>query len=268
MQHQDSVGLWLRSILHFTTIVAGLAFFWIAAAHPDLFEDLNRKDSHEGAGLVENLTVLVLLPAIAWALMTVVRWRSPRPMQWIRLWLTLWTLACVYFAGEECSWGQWYFGWSTPEVLATLNDQGETNLHNTKFVARPETSRPGGDVHHRSWPDRARCAAPETPRRIELEFAGFVDSCAKPVLVGCGMVSGAARFRIRPAVRLCAAGQLGIARTGDRVVPFAVSDFISGAVSRAECSKGSVHSAQDQCESGNRHRLIHRMIAATGTNQN
>lgn len=73
MQHQDSIGFWFRSIIHFTTIVAGLAFIWIAAVHPDLFEELNRKDSHEGAGLVENLTVLVLLPAIAWALMTVVR---------------------------------------------------------------------------------------------------------------------------------------------------------------------------------------------------
>lgn len=130
MQHQDSIGFWFRSIIHFTTIVAGLAFIWIAAVYPDLFEELNRKDSHEGAGLVENLTVLVLLPAIAWALMTVVRWRSPRPTQWIQLWLALWTLACVYFAGEECSWGQWYFGWNTPEVLAALNDQGETNLHN------------------------------------------------------------------------------------------------------------------------------------------
>lgn len=42
----------------------------------------------------------------------------------------MWTLACIYFAGEECSWGQWYFGWETPEAMAELNDQSETNLHN------------------------------------------------------------------------------------------------------------------------------------------
>src|SRR5262249_27594846 len=37
----------------------------------------------------------------------------------------------LYFAGEECSWGQNYFGWSTPESWSKINDQHETNLHNT-----------------------------------------------------------------------------------------------------------------------------------------
>ncbi|MDZ7735000.1 MAG: hypothetical protein U5P41_01795 [Gammaproteobacteria bacterium] len=35
-----------------------------------------------------------------------------------------------YFAGEEVSWGQHFFDWQTPEELATINDQRETNLHN------------------------------------------------------------------------------------------------------------------------------------------
>jgi hypothetical protein len=39
-------------------------------------------------------------------------------------------LACVYFAGEELSWGQWYVGWETPQALRSVNRQGETNLHN------------------------------------------------------------------------------------------------------------------------------------------
>src|SRR3546814_15941194 len=34
-------------------------------------------------------------------------------------------------AGEEASWGQHYAGWLTPENWQALNDQGETNLHNT-----------------------------------------------------------------------------------------------------------------------------------------
>jgi hypothetical protein len=38
-------------------------------------------------------------------------------------------LAAFFFAGEEISWGQTYFGWETPEDhLAS-----ETNLHNTGF---------------------------------------------------------------------------------------------------------------------------------------
>src|SRR3546814_9825984 len=31
----------------------------------------------------------------------------------------------------EASWGQHYAGWLTPENWQALNDQGETNLHNT-----------------------------------------------------------------------------------------------------------------------------------------
>src|SRR3546814_4167282 len=34
-------------------------------------------------------------------------------------------------AGEEASWGQHYAGWLTPDNWQALNDQGETNLHNT-----------------------------------------------------------------------------------------------------------------------------------------
>lgn len=40
-------------------------------------------------------------------------------------------VCCVYVAGEEASWGQHYFGWSTGEGWSEINDQQETNLHNT-----------------------------------------------------------------------------------------------------------------------------------------
>ncbi|MEQ9490671.1 MAG: hypothetical protein RIM72_16945 [Alphaproteobacteria bacterium] len=33
-------------------------------------------------------------------------------------------------AGEEWSWGQHFFNWQTPEWLASVNKQRETNLHN------------------------------------------------------------------------------------------------------------------------------------------
>jgi hypothetical protein len=41
------------------------------------------------------------------------------------------TLACVYIAGEERSWGQQLMGWGTPDWVKEVNDQHETNLHNT-----------------------------------------------------------------------------------------------------------------------------------------
>jgi hypothetical protein len=39
-------------------------------------------------------------------------------------------VAAVFIAGEEISWGQRILGWATPEELALLNNQGETNIHN------------------------------------------------------------------------------------------------------------------------------------------
>lgn len=41
------------------------------------------------------------------------------------------TLCCLYVTGEEISWGQHIFDWGTPEYWNTINDQGETNLHNS-----------------------------------------------------------------------------------------------------------------------------------------
>ena len=47
------------------------------------------------------------------------------------VWILLGLLGSVYMAGEEASWGQHYAGWLTPEHWQAINDQGETNLHNT-----------------------------------------------------------------------------------------------------------------------------------------
>ena len=52
------------------------------------------------------------------------------PTKRLRIWMLLTTLGCVYFAGEELSWGQHLFGWGTPPALEAINDQEETNLHN------------------------------------------------------------------------------------------------------------------------------------------
>lgn len=49
----------------------------------------------------------------------------------LRLWIFCAAAGCFYIAGEEISWGQWVFGWVTPEFWAGVNDQHETNLHNT-----------------------------------------------------------------------------------------------------------------------------------------
>lgn len=85
--------------------------------------------AHE-KGLVEHATVICLLPAVVCGLM-ILRRRRELPARRLAVWIAILTLGALYFAGEECSWGQNYFHWSTPATWSAVNDQNETNLHNT-----------------------------------------------------------------------------------------------------------------------------------------
>jgi len=80
-------------------------------------------------GFVETLTAVFLAGAVFFGL-AALRRRASLPAGWLGVWLGLFVLGCVYFLGEEISWGQHWFGWATPEGLAGINEQGETNLHN------------------------------------------------------------------------------------------------------------------------------------------
>lgn len=104
-----------------------------------LFTQMLAKD-HEG-GVVEILTVLLLLPGIYAGIRILLRWRHVLANRLAEGWVLVWTLAMIYFAGEEISWGQWFFFWETPETFARLNDQRETNLHNMSswFDQKPRT---------------------------------------------------------------------------------------------------------------------------------
>lgn len=81
-------------------------------------------------GLVENLTVLLLMGVILGSLYLIRRYRDVLHLT-PRLFLFFFCLGGIYFAGEEASWGQHWFGWETGEYFAAINDQHETNLHNT-----------------------------------------------------------------------------------------------------------------------------------------
>jgi hypothetical protein len=48
----------------------------------------------------------------------------------LRVFAVIFAVGAVYWAGEEVSWGQHFFGWLTPEGWSAMNDQQETNLHN------------------------------------------------------------------------------------------------------------------------------------------
>ena len=81
-------------------------------------------------GVIEALHVVLPLTAMGLSLWLLSRQRVRRS-GWLTLWISLAALGSFYIAGEEASWGQHFFHWATPEGWQSINDQGETNLHNT-----------------------------------------------------------------------------------------------------------------------------------------
>ena len=81
-------------------------------------------------GALESVHVLIPLASLVLACrMLALAQVRRQPLLWI--WLALAALGTFYIAGEEASWGQNYLGWETSEGWRALNDQNETNLHNT-----------------------------------------------------------------------------------------------------------------------------------------
>jgi hypothetical protein len=73
----------------------------------------------------QNLSLLIAL-----LLMIRLAFITTTPM--VRAWMIFVALGTFYLLGEEASWGQHYFGWETGGIFAEINDQNETNIHNTQ----------------------------------------------------------------------------------------------------------------------------------------
>ena len=133
-----NIPAWWWAGLPLAMLLLTVAAFF---ASPDYLQMLIRKDTGpDGGGIAEHATVLVLLPGILAGAAVLLHYRTQLP-HWLTGWVLAWTLACIYFAGEEASWGQHYLHWGTPDLLQAVNDQQETNLHNigTWFDQKPRT---------------------------------------------------------------------------------------------------------------------------------
>jgi len=81
--------------------------------------------------IVEWITVAGFLGA---AIMAGMMWRFRGSMSGrTLLYFTGWAIFLFVCVGEELSWGQRLFEFSTPESVAALNEQNEFNLHNLEF---------------------------------------------------------------------------------------------------------------------------------------
>lgn len=101
---------------------------FVASAYFLQWLELDRNYLFSEYGVYELLTFVFLLLAII-ACMRLLFCSIAYGL--FRLWIALLLMGAVYFAGEEISWGQHFFAWQTPPGWQAVNDQGETNLHNT-----------------------------------------------------------------------------------------------------------------------------------------
>lgn len=87
-------------------------------------------DMHSEGGSHEILQFFVITFALLMALagLARVQWSTQK---WLGVWFGVAAFCCLYVAGEEISWGQHVFYWETSEHWARINDQNETNFHNT-----------------------------------------------------------------------------------------------------------------------------------------
>lgn len=86
-------------------------------------------------GVVEWLQFGILLVLIGtYAILARRLWRADR--RGLAVFYALCSLAALFIAGEEISWGQRILGFATPDGLDALNAQGETNLHNIGLVTK------------------------------------------------------------------------------------------------------------------------------------
>ena len=96
-------------------------FSYLNVTDPWSYDALNLED-----GWTENLTAVLLFLASLLLFATAAQGRKPsHPRIYV-----LGGIALMFAAGEEISWGQRIFDWTTPDLLQDLNAQGETNLHN------------------------------------------------------------------------------------------------------------------------------------------
>ncbi len=114
-----------------------LFFGYLSVADPWGYHALTKED-----GWVEYLTVVWLLLAGLMLLATALAERN-----FLRRCIyVLGSIAFVFAAGEEISWGQRILGFATPDFLLDLNTQGEFNVHNISTGGFERIYRDGTQV--------------------------------------------------------------------------------------------------------------------------
>ncbi len=121
MQRRIPAFFWLYVPAILIIIQIGIEIFVPKAFLPALHSE---SGPHEFLQSLLSFSSVLLAAYLLWR----VNWKTQK---WVGYAVIAAMLGSFYIAGEEISWGQHILNWSTPEYWAHVNDQGETNLHNT-----------------------------------------------------------------------------------------------------------------------------------------
>ncbi len=159
---------------------------------------------HSESGPHEFVQFIIIFLAFIVSI-TMLRLVNVKRDPWLVGWIGLAALSCFYVAGEEVSWGQHIMNWSTPDYWNQLNDQGETNLHNTS-----------------SWLD-------QKPRLI-LEIGVIIGGIIIPILMRVKPSTLPARFNIiYPSGLLSVTAGIFLAlKIADKADVFGIQLFVRG----------------------------------------
>lgn len=111
------------------TVIVPIIFFLFLLSVDRSFPNFLPGLTGSELGLVESLQALLLMGAVGIAGSLLLRGLTCP--HWVKGWIAAGMLGSLYVFLEEISYGQHYFNWNTPEYWQTINDQNETNLHNT-----------------------------------------------------------------------------------------------------------------------------------------
>ncbi len=114
-------------IIPIILVIIGFGSLISSYLYPDFFEAMVIED-----GPIENLTVLVLLLALLLTLYRLFSLWSKKKIIWRIMTIGL-SLFLLFGFGEEISWGQRIFGWSSDGFFQENNTQGEINIHNLEL---------------------------------------------------------------------------------------------------------------------------------------
>lgn len=125
-RNNGDLAVWLAMGL---PVVSYFAHFVFRGSSAEFY--WNKIDGEMGLTELATLVALVCSVFLAVASMRLC-WRTNQTI--LMRWLFIFLIGCIYFLGEEASWGQHIFEWETPESWAEKNNQNETNLHNTDGI--------------------------------------------------------------------------------------------------------------------------------------